>query len=60
MTDSKEPIPPPASETTQTSTPVRHGPFRALLWAATHLEEVVTALDNIWTKQLREKIQSYK
>jgi len=44
MTDSKEPIPPPAPETIQASTPVRRGAFHGFVWAVGHLEEIVTAI----------------
>lgn len=44
MTDSKEPIPPPARETSQASVPVRRGASQALVWAVAHFEEVVTAI----------------
>lgn len=43
MTDSKEPTPLASPEPIRASTPVRHDPFQALVWAAIHLEEVVTA-----------------
>ncbi len=44
MTDSKETIPLGFPETSQASTPARRGAFRACVWAATHFEEVATAL----------------
>jgi len=44
MTNSKEPIPPPAPETTQASTPARRGAFHGFVWAVGHLEEIVTAI----------------